>query len=187
MTKYIGFSGQAGAGKSTAALMMLNVLSARYVCDMEVRSFAFPMRQMVDALLVCCGISNAERKRYLNRDKSEVIPVVGQSARHLLQTIGDEWGRNLVHIDLWVRIGMCNTTHDGYEYDWIIFDDVRYESEARAIREAGGLVVHMKRPVGPRMSHPSEAGIAYVAGDMVINTNDMQEVLDAVIEIINTI
>ena len=60
----------------------------------------------------------------------------GQTYRYLAQTLGTEWGRELIHPDLWI---MCLKYRLQKTYSPIIIDDVRFENEAKFIREHGQL------------------------------------------------
>ena len=81
------------------------------------------------------------------------------TARRLLQTIGTEWGRGCVHPDLWTCIAMCDVglaLREGA--DIIVFDDVRFEEEAQAIRDSGGVVVHVFRTDEARARAEAKSG-----------------------------
>ena len=70
----------------------------------------------------------------------------GHTPRHLLQTLGQEWGRTHIREDLWAKImehKIFDLTQDGID---VVVDDIRYENEADAIRRLGGKVVKVFRP-----------------------------------------
>ena len=132
----------------------------------------------------------------------EIVPGSDQylTPRHALQQIGD-WGRGCYE-DTWVDIALrdCKRllspqnlkydrkrgvyleddrrTWDEQEYDDIrgaVISDVRYDSEARAIRNAGGKIWAIIRPEaglkGEAGKHSSEAGISEELVDFVIKNN----------------
>lgn len=75
-------------------------------------------------------------------EKEQPLPIFGgRTARHAMQTLGTEWGRNCIDSDFWIRAwlksapGMCAA----------IADDVRFVNEARAILERGGVMIRIIR------------------------------------------
>ncbi|WP_367154669.1 hypothetical protein [Methylomonas sp. HYX-M1] len=170
----IGFTGRKQSGKSTAASALLSLGYRRH-------SFADPLRAMVDVLLSALGLTAAEIAA-CHASKEEVIYPIGVSMRHLLQTLGTDWGRRLINPDLWV---MCEQARleqlsaDAHR----VYDDVRFENEAALIRAHGGMIVHIQRPGLPDTdTHASEAGIAVAPGDIVLdNCGNLGLLLDAVL------
>jgi len=139
----IGFSGYAGSGKTTAA----NALSG-----VSIRSFAHTIKRMA----VAFGLSNRQVYGDLKNVPAEEFG--GHTPRHIIQTLGTEWGRNCIHEDVWIfaaRQRMKGALRDGL---MVVFDDVRFENEARMIRNMGGIVIEVVRdgtkPKG--VIHPSE-------------------------------
>lgn len=134
----LGITGLAGCGKSLAASALEDGQDFTRV------SFAAPLKRMLLAL----GVSS--------HDKEACPPVLcGQTVRHALQTLGTEWGRQMIGSDIWVNAAMEHARHRLP----VVFDDVRFENEARAIRQAGGKVIRILRPGTRQMDHASEAGI----------------------------
>jgi hypothetical protein len=86
----------------------------------------------------------------------------GKTPRQLMQTLGTEWGRELVHDNLWVKLAQRRIEqHRAASTKPLVFDDCRFDNEAQLIRGLGGIVVNLYRPeaVGATMSHKSEAGV----------------------------
>jgi energy-coupling factor transporter ATP-binding protein EcfA2 len=158
----IGIAGPAGAGKSTLA----KAISA--LCPSTRESFASPMKKMIGAMLECCD----EPIGFLDtqQGKATELPWMSDTRRitprYLLQTLGTEWGRNLIDPDIWVRISMRSVDYCPFT---VIFDDVRFDNEADAIRKRGGLIVHLPPRSQPMeaSAHSSEAGVQQVLGDFV--------------------
>jgi hypothetical protein len=99
-----------------------------------------------------------------------------------MQTLGTEWGRGLIHPDLWLLIAEkeVEAIHaSGYH---AAITDVRFENDAKFIREHGGVVWHIKRDsVTPVNAHVSEQGITFVKGDVLIDNNgSIDDLLDEV-------
>lgn len=104
--------------------------------------------------------------------------------RKLLQLIGTECGRNIIHPNIWVNASMS-----GYsgESNWI-FTDVRFPNEADAIRNRGGILIRTKRfmELETKAQHPSETALDnYTDWDYVIeNTGSIEELTEKVRQIL---
>lgn len=165
----VGFAGKKQVGKSTAAGFLVAAGFRRI-------SFADPMKRMASGLLRAVGFSDGDISYYEN-NKELAMPVIGVSMRHLLQSLGTDWGRNLIHPDLWVMaasswvgVSMANAVD-------VVIEDVRFENEAAFIRKHGGLILHIERETGYQDGHASEAGIKFKPGDAVIYNTDKIEAL----------
>lgn len=153
----VGITGRAGSGKDTFARLLAEV-SDQLV---EIDHFAEPLRQGLQAML---GLSPEAFEPAL---KELPIPWLGVSPRRLMQTLGTEWGREMVAPDLWVTLAQRRRDHS--HYDATIFADVRFESEADWIRDQGGTILRMVRPSPDRLdAHKSEDGIARHKDDVAI-------------------
>lgn len=147
----LGLLGRAGAGKDTIA----GYLYQEHGFEVPI-AFADPLYAGLSAML---GISVEE---LADRDRKEQpIDWLGCSPRMLLQTLGTEWGRNMVHTDLWVRLmdrRVSEAAHAGATR--LVITDVRFENEARWILERGGLLWEVYgRSDGKVRAHVSEAGV----------------------------
>jgi len=149
----IGLVGAARSGKSTVA----DYLSREY--GYEKHSFATRIRE---GLLSALPFLDRE---YLHEKKDVGIPKLhGTTGRALLQQMGHEWGRN-IDTDMWVKaldsyldIMCVNKKH-------VVIDDVRYLNEVNYIKDNGGFIVGIDRPLSSDQSsaswrqHASEDGI----------------------------
>ena len=146
--RIIGIAGAARTGKSTAAMHLIDSHGfAEY-------AFAQPIKEMLRA-----GFGLTDEQLF-GAKKEEIIPWLGVSPRRLAQTLGTEWGRQLVADDVWLRLA----------WQWLgalprytpgaVFSDVRFENEAAFIRHHGGTVVHLVRDDAPSVeAHASESGV----------------------------
>ena len=95
----------------------------------------------------------------------------GKTPRNAMQTLGTEWGRDLVYQDIWVDSFMRRAM----QFEDVVCSDVRFPNEVDIIRNAGGLVYRIERPVaegGNAFSdHPSEKLIDTLDVDDVIKNN----------------
>jgi len=185
----IGITGRAGCGKSTAAQ---HLISRHKFYPM---SFALPFKKMLATLFECTGIPWTMDRLNTQEGKSRDLgPPFYCTTRHLLQTLGTEWGRRYIHPDVWVDIGMAYAKNLDKH---VVFDDVRFDNEAIAIRREGGVIVHMVRPntedaVTP--FHCSESGVSrapvglYAVPDITLaNNGDMNDLHMAVDKILKTL
>lgn len=130
----LGLYGAAGCGKDTLANEILNYDSyERY-------RFADPLKNMLRQFHIP---DNTWEDR---EAKEKIIPWLGVSPRYLAQTLGTEWGRELVNPDIWVILAKGRWHHinaDGKGR--MVIPDVRFANEAKWIKEAGGLVIQIVR------------------------------------------
>ena len=80
----------------------------------------------------------------------------GRSPRHAMITLGTEWGRDLIHPDLWVDTETAHLLGFHSPRDRVLFDDVRFPNEVAAIRRLGGLIWRVERPGLTALAHESE-------------------------------
>lgn len=153
----IGLTGRARVGKDTLA---------DYLCinhGFTRLAFADPLR---DALELGLGIES----HHLREDKESLIPWLGVSGRRLLQTLGTEWGRNLIRQDIWILLMQRRLAALAEEADRFVISDVRFPNEADWLRaRPNASLWHIERPnVAPVRAHSSEAGIDYQMGDAIL-------------------
>ena len=155
MPVIIGISGRKRSGKDTVAGLIVGMLPKT-----SKTSFADPIKAMLKWGL---GLSWAQ----LYGDQKEVMDVrYGRTPRELMQSLGTEWGRDLVGADVWV-FGLKQLL-DGQKGTTVVIPDVRFENEAALCRKYG-YVIHVERPGLPVTDvHRSEVGIAFHPDDRVI-------------------
>lgn len=152
----IGFHGKLHSGKDTAA----DILKAKY--GFQEGRFAGALKQMLWAMYAYTGMPDFEIERRIYGDLKETPCKVlnGQTPRHAMQLLGTEWGRQGIYNNVWVDLEMTRVKL----LSDVVFTDVRFDNEAIALREAGGLVVDVIRPGYKRpeesAGHVSEGGIS---------------------------
>lgn len=159
--RLIGIAGPARAGKDTLASYLLDNLSD----DWTRSSFADPIKAMLCAIGVDCS----------DDAKAVIDDSYGVTPRHMMQTLGTEWGRHMIDGDIWVKAfarmnaGKC-----------VIVPDVRFENEAELVREHG-VLIHLVGRGGIDGNHASENALEFKAGDVVIdNSRDLAWLHDQV-------
>lgn len=163
MTKIIALCGHAGAGKSTLA-------EALYRHHHYTRtSFATPLKRMLSQLII---YQHAPAINF-NDPKAKSIPspwLNNQTPRHALQTLGTEWGRDLMGKDFWVNIW----EHRINQLTRAVVDDLRFFSEAERVRKLGGFVIRIDRDgaEGITSTHISETELKTITPDFTISNNN---------------
>jgi len=127
---------------------------------------------------------------YWQARKEQVIPALGVSPRRLMQTLGTEWGRQLINPDLWLILAKQLLLNYG---PGMVIADVRFENEAAWVREQGGRVIHIERPDNVTVeAHASEAGIEFKGeeGDIKIvnggSLEDLQQTIRGIFDVNQT-
>lgn len=156
MTQLIGIASHyPGAGKSTVS-MFLTVSLGYYRLP-----FAQPLKELCCTFLESLGMSESEAAHHVyDWGKEEVVPGLGVTGRHLLQTLGTNWGRHHVAPDIWLRVWHQSYAVTRNTHPRIVVDDVRFPNEAAAIKELGGQVwcVHRTDAIAPPR-HESEGAL----------------------------
>lgn len=157
LPKLIGISGAAGTGKDTLAdHLHYGYAYAKY-------AMAGPMKRMLAAML------QVPYQRWEDRDWKERPLICGKSPRQLAQTLGTEWGREAVHPDLWIALFRKEWERYKYIPTGVVISDVRFENEAKMIRELGGVVIIVKREAAGKVAkHKSEMGLRKNTADITI-------------------
>lgn len=165
--KIIGLTGYAGVGKSEVA----NYLWSNY--DFERISFADPIRKMLEGILGETDFDNREWKE-------TVLPDIGQSPRVLMQTLGTEWGRNLIHPNLWIslahaKVKRIQNMKEHLRPSGLVFPDVRFPNEVNFIRMLGGELWQIQRPgYAPINEHISEK-LQAIPDKIVVNNDTITD------------
>lgn len=140
--KIIGFTGRKQNGKSTVCDIIKDDLEA---AGMKVARINFK-----DPLLAMA------RSIGWNGIKDE-------NGRKLLQRLGTDVVRDCVDQNYWVQAWIKAVSEQKGKVDVVLADDVRFDNEAQAVRQMGGVVIGITSPeVNHRVGndlHTSEAGI----------------------------
>jgi len=157
----IGITGYGGSGKGAAS----EILAQRGFTRMK---FAGPLKAAMRSMLREAGVGDDLIDRMIEGDLKEVgrVELGGASPREFMQWLGTE-ARNEFGEQIWVNMAIRAIMESDSQA--IVFDDVRFENEAAAIRGLGGVIVEMHREgVGPVNDHPSERTLE---GDAVCLNN----------------
>jgi len=143
-------------------------------------AIADPIKRLVRHLLLQCKIEANVADQLMEAAKETPIPKLGnKSVRELCQSLGKDWGRDLVGEDLWLNILMSNL-HPDHAY---VIDGLRFPNEYQAIKERGGEVWKIVRPDATLPNdHPSEGLLDHYPFDRVlVNDGTKQELFQQII------
>lgn len=174
--RLIALCGLATSGKSTIAEYLLenrfDFCSAR---------FAEPLKTM----LVALGLSDEQLYGGLKATPSELL--CGKTPRFAMQTLGTEWGRDLIGDSIWTNAWSAQVREAFADDFSVITEDLRFANEAAAVRALGGQIWRVTRSsLTQALSHVSETEQAKIAVDAEIFNNgsikDLQDLVDAALE-----
>jgi hypothetical protein len=162
----IGIGGKKRAGKSTLADFIRKKAAMKGMVVEEV-SFAQPIKDMLQVVfryeVPLSTFVDDSRKQ----DKVEVAPGVYMTVRQLLQQVGTDCFRNVIHQDFWVHRGMGLIKASSA--DIVVVPDVRFANELVALKEIGQTVYvsRQRLPNEPEDNdtHPSEKELETLVND----------------------
>ena len=182
----IGISGKMGSGKD----LLYNILCELSDVDFDNKKFAYPIKWII-AALIGCDIRQLEDRDFKDKElgeewwycvaddgsyipyeqnlhKNKVVNLVKLTPRKLLQLLGTEAGRQIIHPNIWVNalfadykgkyLGATDDMKNPVEMcfpNWII-TDVRFPNEVQAIKDRGGIVIRVNRDSELEYNHTDE-------------------------------
>lgn len=134
------------------------------------------------------------RRVYSSRDSIPTVPNTHFTKKYytprlLMQLIGTEVGRQ-VHENIWINalfatykpIGdnllegeVRKVREEDLIYPKWIIPDTRFDNEAQAIKDRGGIIIKVQRDVDTTDTHASEKGVSDKYVDIVIDNNGSME------------
>ena len=113
-----------GSGKTTIANFLVEEHNYHRI------PFAEPLKLMMRTLLQHFGYSELFVDKLLNDPvlKEQILPELGVTPRSMMQTLGTEWGRNLVHPEIWL-LAWKNSVEELNIYGNVVVDDIRFPNE----------------------------------------------------------
>lgn len=156
-------------GKSTAAQRLIKKHDFRHL------PFARLIKKMVMSLLVECGYTEPVALDYIENNKHLPLQRVSgfPTTRHLLQTLGTDWGRAHVSPTLWLDEWESKARVWSRTGVSVVADDLRFPNEVEAIRKLGGMIWRIERPdatvEAEVLAHASEGRLNTIKFNRVIN------------------
>lgn len=164
--KIVALYGAIGSGKSTLARSLWHD-------DLwDRQTIAQPIYDMMEVLLPGVRkVPSAEKS--LPRDE-----LGGKSIRFALQTLGTEWGRNIMGVDIWINRTVRRARE--LQVERLVIDDLRFNNELRVLQNQGAIIVKIERPghTPPEsaLAHASEQDSAsWVPDFTVINSGSINQ------------
>tara|TARA_R110000823_G_scaffold14939_2_gene48988 strand:+ start:4165 stop:4722 length:558 start_codon:yes stop_codon:yes gene_type:complete len=145
--KLIAFVGLIGSGKTLCA----DYLCRRY--GYTNIKFAGPLKRMLKEM----GLTDEHLEGALKEQPCDILD--GKTPRWAMQTLGTEWGRNLISENLWGNVWEhhANLLLPNRP---VVTDDCRFQNEAERVKRMGGMVVRLvseeNRSTETAASHSSE-------------------------------
>ena len=168
----IGFTGYKGSGKTTASDYLCDIANYRHY------RFAYVGKEMVRCMGVPDTLLNGNQ--YQKEAPTEIL--AGKSPRYVMQTLMTEWGRQMIHPDIWV-ISFLNRLYNDMERGFlihrIVVDDVRFDNEAATLRMFPYCRIYRvnRDSVSNNDNHLSETSIDNIIVDGVINNDGTKDEL----------
>lgn len=168
----VGITGRAAAGKDTVGnyigsqLLLKGSTTMKIACADELK-------------LICSRIFHTafdvSKEAFYGTQaekEAELKNVPGWTGRKILQFVGTECFRS-IHDEVWSRemIGRARHLITAGHCSLVVVADVRFLSEAKAIKNAGGIIIRVKRPEADYVesTHASETQLARIEEDYVID------------------
>lgn len=179
----IGLCGYAGAGKDTAAQVLIDEFFFQRI------AFADPIKGALLALdPFVPGNTEGSFTRLSEFQKDQDWAQVKEypEVRRLMQIIGTEVGRNLFDPDIWVKLAeakLLSTMSVGHT----VITDVRFPNEARLIKKHRGVLVRVSRPgFGPVNEHVSDrASENWTYDHQLVNEGDISALHEKARQLVN--
>lgn len=150
----LGFAGKAHSGKDFSADHIIQEYPNLKIAKV---AFADAVRDMVRPIFDVDDI-------YRRGSKEDPIDGFGVSLREILQSLGTDWGRNMVSEDIWVKVLDKRISERYSDFDIVIVSDIRFDNERDYIINNGGKVISItgakdKHNKSKFSEHASEWGI----------------------------
>jgi len=178
MSKLIAIAGGMGSGKDTFGKMLQTHLGKDY----EIVKFAYAVKQIA-ALILNVPVERFEdedfKKCWLGEEwENHTLPFEEPyTVRKLLQRIGTEAGRHMLHPNIWVNNVFNRFTNDSH---WII-TDLRFPNEFETIKKRGGYTIKIVREIGyDNSQHLSERALDNHNFDLVVHNIGDLKLLDTI-------
>lgn len=146
--RLVGVTGLARSGKDHASDYLAK--------HMRLHKYAFaePLKTMLKSVF---------GDHFHEGDRSGICPETCKSYRVMMQTLGTEWGREMMNPQVWVNLvakrwreveagchmvqeGRDHTGYKGYIAEGMVLSDVRFDSEAEWIQLNSGVILEIVRP-----------------------------------------
>lgn len=121
----------------------------------------------------------------------------GRSIRYMLQTLGTEWGRNLIADDVWMKLAKEKISHQFSLGMNVVNTDLRFSNEVDLVKSLGGYIIHIIRPDNSNADNANKTGVSNHPSNFsipselidytIINDKSLQCFEDDVVRVANEI
>jgi hypothetical protein len=133
MMDLIGLMGALGSGKTTVARHFETTRGYRRM----------RMADVLKDMLRTLGLTADEVDGAHKETPSPLLG--GKTPRWAMQTLGTEWGRLIIHMDIWVLAIETRILRVHPETPGIVIDDIRFPNEVAMIDRLGGRLAVVRR------------------------------------------
>lgn len=161
--KLIGLVGRKSVGKDTAAMVLEQQ-------GYQIAKFAGGLKAMIAGYLAYIGVPEDAIKAIVEDYRVKEMPNAYfgmKTPRYVMQTLGTEWGRDLIAPDLWVQSCLWRCANLGKA----VITDVRFPNEVAAVKNHNGVIIRIVRNASRVDDHASENFIDSLAVDHEISNN----------------
>jgi hypothetical protein len=165
------YSSSMQSGKSEVA----RILQREYGYTLV--KFADPLKDMTRVLLKHMGMFPAQIEKYIEGERKEETIEFGRcqtTARRIMQTLGSEWGRDLIGKDLWVSLAQVKINDLIGRGQRVVIDDMRFHNEYCMVCDNDGKLWRVERRNSMTVEfnqHKSEGQLNYARFDATIFNN----------------
>jgi adenylate kinase family enzyme len=169
--RLLGLCGVSGSGKSTLAALL------EHKHDWHQIAMADPIVNMLHSLLADAGVPACWiTERVLKEQPSSI----GYSYRQLAQTLGTDWGRNMLDPSLWMRVAQHRIAQAAAHERNVVISDIRFPDEAAWLARMGGRLVRVQRPTATGVrAHESEQHAESLPAQFVVHNRGSLQDLDS--------
>jgi hypothetical protein len=172
----VGVIGKKQSGKSAIGK---HLVSKGY----EVLPMAYTLKRMLQEM----GVPHQHLYGSEEEKETPLEMLGGKTARRAMQTLGTEWGRDIIDFDLWAKMWTKKVKQMMAEgQNNIVCDDVRMYNECDAVENIGGILIYVQRPgVDSGDGHFSEIHIENLPYHyIVVNSGTLDDLREKVDDII---
>jgi len=174
----LGLTGLKGSGKDTAAKYLVEKHGWVNV------KFADTLKNMIRLMLSEAQYSKEMIERYVEGDLKET-PLGGvfgtRDCRHLMVTLGTEWGRDLVSPNIWIDIARAKIEGHIANGKNVVITDLRFANELALLKSMDAITARVERGLTNTSNHPSETFISQMDVGYILQNNKTIEHLHSAI------
>lgn len=196
MTKLIGFHGLAGSGKNEAANALIGLGWKQDAFANRMRDAILKLNPIVALDVVQYGPETGEcitverLADIVARSGWDVAKREYSEVRALLQKFGTEMGRDCFGKNFWIDLLFKDNQWVIAQGSGLAISDTRFDNEAEAIGNDGGVVIEIVRPgleqlAGGNSAHASEGGLSrHLIDHTIINDGTIEDLHASVLSVV---